>query len=138
MKWRTHTFKQTQTLVELSRKLQDRAYAGNCDVQNAYFLSLYNFFFYISARGIYTVKLMKLKLQGPIQGPERGLSNVFAWSYVFVKFAKARYFNHSRLTIIEIRQAFNSYRIFFLWFYVYGICQLFKFVICCDFFLRYK
>jgi len=32
----------------------------------------------------------------------------------FIKFAKARYFYHSRLSIIEICQAVNSYKMFFL------------------------
>jgi len=90
------------------------------------------------ARGIFTVELMKLKLQGPFQGPGKGLSSVFTWSYVFTKFAKARYFYYRRLNIIEICHAFNSY--FFsplsLMFMVF--VSFFKFVTFCDFFPRYK
>ena len=80
---------------------------------------------------------MKLKFQGPFQCSGKGLSNVLILSYVFIKFAKAKYFYYSRLNIIDICQAVNSYNCF-LEFYVYGICQLFNFVIFCDFFPRYK
>lgn len=42
-----------------------------------------------------TTELMQIKLQGPRRGP----SNVFTWSYVFVKFAKVGYFNCHYLTL---------------------------------------
>jgi hypothetical protein len=35
----------------------------------------------------------------------RGSSNVFTWLNVFEKFAKARYFNQNRLSIIGVRTA---------------------------------
>ena len=44
---------------------------------------------------------------GPFQGRGRGSDNVFTWSYVFEKLAEVRYFNHSRLSIIEVCQAVN-------------------------------
>jgi hypothetical protein len=53
-------------------------------------------------RGRFTMKLMKLKFQGPFQGPERGPSNLFTWSYVFVKFAKVKYFNHNRFSLLSL------------------------------------
>ena len=48
------------------------------------------------------MKLIKLKLQGPFQGLGRGPSNVFTWSYVLVKFAKVRYFNHNHFSLLSL------------------------------------
>ena len=43
----------------------------------------------------------------PFQGPGKGPSNVFIWSYIFEKIAKIRYFNHNLLNIIEVYQEVN-------------------------------
>ena len=61
----------------------------------------------VGVRGGFTMKPMKLKLQGPLRGPGRGPSSVFTWSYIFKKFAEVTYFNHNRSTIIDVRQAGN-------------------------------
>jgi hypothetical protein len=53
-------------------------------------------------RGRFTMKLIKLKLWGPFQGPGRGPSNVFTWSYIFVKFAKLKCFNHNRFSLLSL------------------------------------
>jgi hypothetical protein len=53
-------------------------------------------------KGGFTVKLMKLKLQGPFQGTGRGPRHVFIWSYVFVKFAKVKYFNHNQFNLLSL------------------------------------
>jgi hypothetical protein len=48
------------------------------------------------------MKLIKLKLQSLFQGPERGPSNVFTWSYIFVKFAKVKYCNHNQFSLLSL------------------------------------
>jgi hypothetical protein len=48
------------------------------------------------------MKLIKLKLQSPFQGPGRGPSNVFTWSYIFVTFEKAKYCNHNRFSLLSL------------------------------------
>lgn len=116
MKWRTHTFKQTDTDTRLiiSKNVRWRPFgkSGRCKKCVLHFPLQFLFDIFHSFRGIFTLKLMKLTLQGPFQGPGNGLSNVFIWSYFFIKFAKARYFYHSRLSIIEICQAVISYNFF--------------------------
>jgi len=48
-----------------------------------------------------------LTCTGPIQGPGNGAGTVFTLSQLFEKFAKVRYLNHNRLSIIEVCQEVN-------------------------------
>jgi hypothetical protein len=48
------------------------------------------------------MKVMKLKLLSPFQGPGRGPSNAFKWFYIFVKFTKVKYFSQSRFSLLSL------------------------------------
>lgn len=53
------------------------------------------------------VKLIKLKLTGPsfansLPKLGKGPTNLFTWSYVFIKFASVRCFSHNRLRPLSL------------------------------------
>ena len=64
-------------------------------------------------RGGFTVKLIKLKLQGPLsctnpfQCPGRSFGNVFTRSNVFENFVKVKYLNDSRLSTVDMCHTIN-------------------------------